>query len=478
MKLTRQQVAMVAVLLTGTLLAVLNQTLLTPALPSIMEHLNVSATTAQWLTSGYSLVEAVIIPLNAYLLGRFPSKNLYVGGIGLFTVGSVLCASAPNFAFLMAGRICQAMATGVLMPTVFTQILLIFPRERRGSAMGLIGLILSFAPAVGPSISGVLVDNIGWRALFVVVVCIAAAIVVLSAAVLRNFDGFERSPLDAPSVALMALGMLGLLYGLSTFSSSPSLTVPVVCIVIGLCLVGLFARRQLRLETPILDISVLKHRCFATAVLLVGLIEAVLIGSGVILPIFIQNALGQSATASGLLMLPGAACGAVCGLLAGRLFDRFGIRGVTLGGAALLMLGVGGYFTFHANVSLFTVGLFYTFACVGLQSLVTPVNAWGINDLPNTSVPHGNAIVSTVEQVGASFGTAFVVSLTAFAPTDAASLGEAAEILGLEAGTTFAGCHIAFAGLAALTVVIALAILLGTHKRKAATLDPGQTPSE
>ena len=170
------------------------------------------------------------------------------------------------------------------------------------------------------------------------------------------------------------------------------------------------------------------------------------------LPIFfIQNALGESATVSGLLMLPGALCGAVCGLVAGKLFDRYGVRGVTLGGACVLIAGVAGYFSFALDESLLLVGVFYTVACIGIQALITPVNAWGLNSLPNRSIPHGNAITSTMEQVGSSLGTAFIVSLTALSvlvvPADASA-----------ADQTFAGCHIAFAGLLAIAIVIGLIV--------------------
>lgn len=451
MGLTRQQNTMVTVLLVGAFLAVLNQTLLTPALPTIMVHLDVSATTVQWLTSGYSLVEAVIIPMNAFLLGRFSTRRLFIGGLCLFAVGSVACACAPNFPLLMCGRICQAVATGVAMPTVFTLLLLIFPRERRGSAMGIIGLVISFAPAIGPSISGVLVDSIGWRALFVLVALLATSVVVASFRALRNFEGFEGTSVDVLSMVLLAIGMVSLLYGISTSTSSSNPLMPTVLIVAGVAVIATFVRRQMRLENPILDVRVMEHREFRVAILTITLLEAALIGSGVILPIFIQNALGESATVSGLLMLPGALCGAVCGLVAGKLFDRYGVRGVTLGGACVLIAGVAGYFSFALDESLLLVGVFYTVACIGIQALITPVNTWGLNSLPNRSIPHGNAITSTMEQVGSSLGTAFIVSLTALSvlvvPADASA-----------ADQTFAGCHIAFAGLLAIAIVIGLIV--------------------
>ncbi len=472
MGLTRQQFSMVAVLLLGALLAVLNQTLLTPALPTIMEHLDVNATTVQWLTSGYSLVEAVIIPLNAFLLGRFPTRRLFVGGMALFAAGSGLCAAAPSFAWLFIGRICQASATGVLMPTVFTLIILIFPRESRGSAMGIIGLIVSFAPAVGPSISGVLVDSIGWRALFVLVTALALLIVITSALTLKNFEGFDKTSFDLVSIALLACGMVMLLYGLSTFTSTDNVFVSIALMIVGVAVLGLFAWRQTRLDEPLLRVQVLGHRQFRIATIVITLMEAVLIGSSVILPMFVQNALGQSATVSGLLMLPGAVLGAVGGLLAGRVFDRRGIRGVTLVGATILLIGVAGYFSFGAHASIVMVGVVYGIACIGLQSLVTPMNTWGINSLPNSSVPHGNAIISTMEQVGSSFGTAFVVSLTALSVIVAPDAIDAASQM-------YVGCHVAFAGILGLVLVIDVAILLFVRdKKKEKGEDATDTPQE
>ena len=338
---------------------------------------------------------------------------MFIGVIGLFAVGSALCAAAPSFSFLFLGRICQATATGVLMPTVFALILLIFPREKRGSAMGVIGLIISFAPAVGPSISGVLVDTVGWRMLFVLVVCLALVVFIASIFSLENFEGFEPGCFDGPSVVLLAAGMVSLLYGLSTFTSTSRPGASLLLMLLGVVLLVLFAKRQARLEEPILRIGVLAHREFRVATLTVGLLETVLIGSSVLMPMFIQNALGESATVSGLLMLPGAVGGAICGLVAGGLFDKFGIRRVSLAGAAVLLAGTAGYLLFKPSTPVAVVCIVYAVACCGLQFLVTPVNTWGINSLPNGEVPHGNAIVSTMEQVGSSFGTAFVVSLTA-----------------------------------------------------------------
>ena len=233
MGLTSEQKRTVVVLLAGALLVVLNQTLLSPALPVIMGDMSVDATTVQWLTSGYSLVEAIIIPLSAYLMGRFGTRRLFIGGLCIFGAGTVLAACAPLFIFLLLGRMLQASATGFVMPMVFTVMLLIFPREKRGAAMGLVSLVIGFAPAVGPSVSGVLVETIGWRALFVVVAVIAALIVIGAFASLKDRGDFERTTFDKASVLLSSFGLLSLLYGLSSITSSENVALNLAMIAAG-----------------------------------------------------------------------------------------------------------------------------------------------------------------------------------------------------------------------------------------------------
>lgn len=451
---------MVVVLMAGALLVVLNQTLLSPALPAIMADLNVNATTVQWLTSGYALVEAVVIPLNAYLLGRFSTRKLFVGGIAIFAVASVVAAVAPNFPVLLLGRMLQASATGVVMPMVFTLVLLIFPREHRGAGMGIVSLIISFAPAVGPSLSGVLVDSVGWRFLFVIVAVLSAALVLFAHRALENFEGFEEVPFDLPSVALMALGMVSLLYGISVSTSSENIAIPAVLIVLGVVVLGVFTHRQLHMETPVLRVQTLATRNFRVTVLIVAFLEAALIGSGVVLPIYIQNVLGQSATVTGLSMLPGAVFGAGCSLLAGRLFDRYGVRGLVLGGSATMALMSIAIVFFGVDTNIIVVAAVYTVLSIGIQFLITPMDTWGMNSLDNSVLQHGNAVYSTFMQVGVAFGTAFIVSLTGLAPLFAPAGASAVEV-------TNTGTHLAFVGMCVILLGVTAAIFAFVHDHKA-----------
>lgn len=458
MGLTSQQKMMVAVLLAGTLLAVLNITLLSPALPHIMSDMQVDATTVQWLTSGYALVEACIIPMNAYLVGRFSTRKLFIGGITWFAIGSAIAGLAPSFPFLLIGRVFQAMATGIVMPMVFTLIILLFPREKRGSAMGVIGLIIAFAPAIGPSLSGVLVDSVGWRMLFAIVTALAILVVVFSAVSLKNLTEFDRVHFDAPSVLLMFPGMLCLLYGLSSFTSADNLILSIALSLVGVIFLALFIRRQLKLETPMLQIRVLKTRKFRTTVILIALLQAALVGSGVVMPIYVQQVLGGSATTSGIIMLPGALIGAAMGFAAGRLFDRHGVRGLAIAGALIITAGGITLTTYQIDTTFVEVCLVYSVMEIGIQCLVTPLNTWGVNSLDNKVIQHGNSLSSTINQVGGSFGTAIIVSLTGlagvFAP-DADALTQ-----------TYAGVHLAFIGMCVMLIIVALSVLIFVRDRK------------
>ena len=447
-----------AVLLAGCVLVVLNYTLLAPALPVIMREMSVSETTVQWLTSIYAMVEAVIIPMNAFLLGRFSVRKLFGGAFVLFTAASALAAVAPTFEVLLLARVLQATATGVAMPMVWTLILLMAPRENRGMVMGIVGVVISFAPAIGPPASGALIDLVGWRSLFFIVAGISVVVIVLTFALLRNREGFERTSFDVPSIVLSSFGMLGLLYGLSTITSSDTPWVSALLMVVGLALLVVFVRRQGTLEVPMLRVETLKTRRFRNSIIVCCLLEGALIAIDVLLPLYLQNSLGHTPTMTGLVMAPAALAGAVTGVVAGRIFDKHGVRVIVLVGATLLEGAAIALCLCGADTWVVVVAGIYFVETIGWQCVSTPSNTWGINSLPNEIIQHGNAVMSTLMQVGASFGTAAIVSLTAFGPLFATSSDAAAA--------TLAGYHVAFIGTAALLAVVALVIIVGVRDKE------------
>lgn len=463
--LAKNQLQMIVVLLVGAFVAVLNATLLTPALPTIMADMGIASTTVQWLTSGYALTEAVIIPLAAYLMGRFSTRKLFIGGMTLFVAGSLVSAVAPVFPLLLLGRVMQACATGFVMPMVFSVILLVIPRERRGSAMGIIGLVIGFAPTIGPSLSGVLVDTVGWRAIFVIVAFVAAIIVACAAKMLKPYGEFRRSRFDLLSVVLSTCGLICLLYGLSSVSSSTNLGFMVGLIVAGIALVGLYAYRQLNLAEPMLRVDILKTVNYRTVVVVIALFQAALIGMETVMPLYIQGVLGQSATVSGLTLLPGALIGAFTGMLAGRLFDKFGVRVPVLIGAAVILCGVLGFTQFRADSPILLVSVMYAVLAIGIQFTMTPVNTWGVNSLPNEAIQHAQSTSNTINQVAASFGTALLVSVSATVS------GAASNLAGVE--RTFAGYHASFCTTALLAACAIVLILVFVRDKKKAAATGG-----
>ena len=456
--ISKSEFRMIAILLSGAFLAVLSATLLTSALPTIMENFAVSSTTVQWLTSGYALTEAVVIPLSAFLMGRISTRRLFIGGLSLFGCGSLVAALAPTFPVLLAGRVMQAAATGFVMPMVFSVALSIIPREKRGSAMGIVGLIIGFAPTIGPSLSGVLVDTMGWRAIFGIVALLAIFIMVLAAKELKPYGEFHRTKFDAPSVLLSTLGLVSLLYGLSSFSSAEDRLTTATLVVAGIVLVGLYAHRQLHLDEPMLRIDILKVSQYRTVVVVIALLQAALIGMETIMPLYIQGVLNQSATISGLTLLPGAVIGAFTGLLSGRLFDKCGVRVPVLAGASIIALGLAGFVSFRADSPIVFVSIMYAVMSVGIQFTMTPVNTWGVNSLPNEAIQHAQSTSNTINQVAGSFGTALLVSIAAAASN--ANNG----LAGVE--RTFFGYHASFCATAALAAGSIVLIMLFVRNQK------------
>lgn len=456
--ISKKQLAMVAVLLAGTFIAVLNATLLTPALPTIMRELGVAQTTVQWLTSGYSLTEAVVIPLSAYLMGRFSTRKLYIGGISLFGIGSVIAALAPAFPVLLLGRVFQAAATGAVMPMVMSTVLLVFPREKRGRAMGIVGLLIGFAPAIGPSLSGVLIDNVGWRAIFVIVAVLSFIIVGVAIACLQDNDAFECSKFDLFSVVLSTVGLVCLLYGFSTFSSAENHLITAGLIVVGAACLALYARRQLTLDEPMLRIGILKTRRYSITIIIIMIFMAALIGMETIMPLYIQGILGQPATVSGLTLLPGALIGAIVGYFAGNIFDRFGVRKpVLIGGASMVVASIG-FTQLHIDSPVPFVAAVYTIMAVGMQFTMTPINTWGVNALQNKDIQHAPSTSNTLNQVAGSFGTALLVSISS-AVTGMLGTGSTEAV--------FAGYHASFCTTAGLSIVAVALIVFFVRDKEA-----------
>lgn len=408
----KKYIPLFAVLLSGAFVTILNQTLLGTALPPIMKDLNLSESTAQWLQSVFMLVNGIMIPVTAFLIDKFTTRKLFMTAMGLFTIGTFIAAISPNFSLLLVGRILQASGAGIMMPLMQTILFLTFPVHRRGTAMGLFGLVIAFAPAIGPSLSGWLVDQFPWRSVFYVVLPIAILDMIAAYFLLKNVTELKKPKLDILSVILSTVGFGAILYGFSVAGDAGWLSLQVILtIVIGSISLYWFITRQLKLKEPLLEFRVFKHSTFTLATALGMLVFAAMIGTNVILPLYMQNMVGFSALESGLVLLPGAIIMGFSNPITGYLFDRFGGKWLARGGLLLLSLTTFAFTNLSADTSFNYLATMNAIRMISIAMVMMPMTTMALNQLPNELIPHGTAMNNTFRQVAGSVGTAVLVTI-------------------------------------------------------------------
>ena len=400
------------ILLIGTFVAFLNETSLTTALPSIIKELHLSDTSGQWLTTAFMLTSEIMVPMTAFLIKRFSTRSLFFISMGLFTIGTILGSVSPNFGTLIIARIIQAMGAGILLPFMQTVFFFIFPEEERGMAMGIMGIVISFAPAVGPTFAGWLIQHYRWQDLFYTSIPIAILDLIFGYFYLKNVKGSEKAKLDILSLLTSAIGFGTFLYGFSNAGEygwgSSKFLVPVIIGVISLII---FAYRQLTMENPFLDLRVFKSATFSFATLIILIVFAGFLSTEVILPLYVQSARGYTAFRSGLLLLPGALILAVMSPITGRLFDKFGGRILILLGLFLVTIGTFSFMFLTSTTSLTFISTMYAIRLFGIALFMMPLMTLSLNALEKRSYSHGIAATTTLRQVAASIGTAILVTI-------------------------------------------------------------------
>ncbi|WKA58224.1 MDR family MFS transporter [Planococcus shenhongbingii] len=401
-----------AVLMAGVFVAILNQTLLATALPHIMRDLDINANVAQWLTTVFMLVNGVMIPITAFLIGKFSTRRLFLTAIGLFAAGTIICAFAPGFPLLMVGRIIQASGAGIMMPLTQTILFIIYPVEKRGQAMGLFGLVISFAPALGPTLSGWIVEQYPWRALFYIVIPIAVIDFVLGYFLLRNVTKQTFPALDIPSIILSTFGFGGILYGFSSAGNNGWGSWPVILsIAVGVISLFFFIRRQFQLKKPLLEFRVFSYGIFTLSTILSIIVFVSMIGSATILPIYMQNMHGFTAFESGLMLLPGAIVMGAMNPVTGKIFDAVGGKWLAVVGLLIVTVSTFQFAVLTTTTAFTYLTVMHAIRMFGVSMVMMPVITAGLNQLPERLIPHGTAMSNTMRQVSGSIGTALLVTI-------------------------------------------------------------------
>ena len=405
---------MLAVLFVGAFIAFLNNSLLNVALPSIMIDLEIDDySTVQWLATGFMLVTGVLVPASAYLITRFSNRALFITSMAIFALGTAIAAFSPTFGWLLTGRMIQAVGASTMGPLLMNVMLVSFPREKRGTAMGVFGLVMISAPAIGPTLSGYIVEYYDWRVLFEMI--LPLAIIGLALAIWKAENVMvqnKEQSLDYLSLVLSTIGFGGVLYGVSS-ASSDGWDNPIVLttIIVGLAALIAFVIRQLNMEKPLLDLRAYKYPMFALASI-IAIVNAVAMFSGMILtPAYVQSVRGISPLDSGLMLLPGAIIMGIMSPITGKLFDKFGPKLLSIIG--LTITAVSTYMLAHVQLdSTYTyIVMTYTLRMFGMSMVMMPVMTNGLNQLPTHLNPHGTAINNTAQQVSGAIGTAVLVTI-------------------------------------------------------------------
>lgn len=437
----KQKAMMVTALLTGAFMGIINETLLATALPSIQHYFSIGEGQVQWMTTAFLMTNGVMIPVSAFLIDRFTTRGLFLTAIGLFGAGTLIGAIAPVYPVLLIGRIVQASGSGIMLPLLMTVLLAIIPVERRGTAMGMIGIVIAFGPAIGPSLSGWLLNHFSWHALFIVMLPIVAITITIAAFFLRNVTELSKPKIDVLSIILSSFGFGSFLYGFS-MASQEAWTSPVVLgsIIVGIIVIGLFVWRQLRLKTPMLEFRIFKFHTFTLAIVITMTVLISLIGAETLLPLFMQNVLDFTPLKSGLMLLPGAVVIGGMSPLTGRLFDKYGAKWLALTGMGIVTVTTFMFTQLSLETSFTYLTIFYAIRMFGLSFALMPVMTSALNQLPPKWYSHGSAMANTMQQISASIGTAILVTLVAlgsksFVPSGDASreqIADLAQVMGFE----------------------------------------------
>ncbi|MDB5542038.1 MAG: transporter [Devosia sp.] len=408
----------IALLLVSTFVVFLNETIMSVAIQPLMTDLGVTASAAQWLTTAFLLTMAVVIPITGFLLQRINTRPIYMLAMSIFSAGTLICAVSPGLELLVFGRVIQDTGTAIMKPLLMTTVMTLVPPESRGKTMGNISIVMSVAPAIGPTIGGFILTHFEWRFMFILVLPIALAALALGAWRMKNVSTPRSTPLDFISVILSALAFGGIVYGLSGFGEAASAGAhgmsPWIPLGVGLVTMVLFVLRQLSLQKEdkaLLDLRTFAIRNYTLSVTMMAIAMMALFGVIILLPLFLQNVLKLDPLQIGMMLLPGSLAMGLLGPVVGRLYDKWGTTRLLVPGSILVSAVLWGLTLVDQNTSVWVILAGHVTLCIGLAIMFTPLFTASLSSLPMQLYSHGSAILGSVQQVAGAAGVALFVAL-------------------------------------------------------------------
>lgn len=417
-EMTPLQSRAIWVMLSAAFVAILNETTMGVAIPHLIDDLNTTAVGAQWLTTAFMLTMAIVIPTSGYLLQRFSTRTMFTSAMTLFTVGTLIALLAPTLSVLVIARVVQASGTALMFPLLMTTIMTVVPPASRGRMMGRVSLVMAFAPAIGPVLSGFILESLGWRWVFGIVFPIAVIALLVGSKLVPSVGEHTKTPFDTLSVILSAFGFGGLVYGLSLIGQDTSMTGPYtlwIAIAVGALGLTLFIWRQLTLQrsdSAMLDLRVFSSRNFTLAMSQFTVLSFAFFGAIMVLPLYLQRIHELTALEAGMIMLPGSLVMGFAGPLIGRVYDRFGTRVLLVPGAIGATAVLWFYTTLTADTLVWVLVTAQSLLSLSLAASFTPLSTASLASLEPHLYSHGSAVLGTIQQVAGAAGVALLITVT------------------------------------------------------------------
>ncbi|GGG16192.1 lincomycin resistance protein LmrB [Lysinibacillus alkalisoli] len=412
-KQVRSPKFMILVLMLGAFIGLFGETALNMALTNLMEQFSIEASTAQWLVTGYLLVMAIFVPISVFLIKWFDTRQLVLSGLIISLIGAIIGAIAPSFIMLLIGRIVQAIGTGILLPVMMNIALLIFPAYKRGKVMGLMGLVITLAPALGPTLSGVIISTLNWHFIFWFSAIGYVLLIIMALSVVENIGDLTKPYIDFVSIVLSSVGFGGFIYALATMADRPFTDWQILApFIVGIVALLLFSLRQFKLPQPMINLRVFQYKMFTLGTIMAFLSLVTILATAILLPLYLKGALLFAAAAAGLILLPGNLLNVLLAPIVGALFDKYGPRPFLFGGTIIMTLGNMMFlFTISTETATWQIIIAFMLLCFGLSCVMMPSQTNALNQLPRELYADGSAVMNTLNQVGGAVGTAVAITI-------------------------------------------------------------------
>lgn len=412
-KLYGKRVQIISGFIIAAFIGLFNETALNMAISQLIVDFDSDAPTIQWLTTGYLLTLGVLVPISSILMQRYTTRQLFIASLLFSITGTLISAIAPSFLLLLIGRVVQAAGTAIILPVMIQVVLLVYPIHKRGAAMGKIGLVIVFAPAISPTVAGFVLSQLTWHYIFWFSLPFLFIALLIGFKYVQNVSEVKPVKFDALSIMLSTIGFGGVVYGFSISGKLGTFlaTEVIVAVGIGLLSLLLFSLRQFKLEQPMLNLRVFTFRMYSFGVSLIIICMIMILSTMILLPIYLQNILMLAPVIAGLVLLPGGIINAFMSVGAGNLFDRFGPRIMVPSGLLLGIIGLFALRTIDGTTSVYFIATFHIIMFIGITLTMMPSQTNGLNELPKRLYPDGTAILNTLQQVAGAVGTAIAITI-------------------------------------------------------------------